>query len=59
MDGCVRLLLCEPGIGETRQVSKLSGHQDWVRSVAFRPPDASDPTGGFSLPAEPLVAGPL
>lgn len=45
VDGGVRLLLREPGGIEFRPACKLSGHQDWVRCVAFRQPDASDPQG--------------
>lgn len=45
VDGCVRLLLQEPKGVEFRTACKLSGHQDWVRCVAFRQPDPGDHAG--------------
>ena len=34
VDSHVRLFTCAPG-GEFREACRLSGHQDWVRGLAF------------------------
>lgn len=49
VDGCVRMLLREPDGAEFRIACKLSGHQDWVRCVAFRTPDPGDHAGTLLL----------
>jgi hypothetical protein len=52
VDGAARLYCCPPG-GEFESVCKLTGHQDWIRGLAFAQIDG----GGLYCASRHLLPG--